>query len=744
MSSILSDAEGTVNMIDDTLVFGRNQQEHDERLRKVLSKIEAAGITLNEDKCEFSKDQVTFLGHVIDSDGIRPDPAKIKAIKEMAAPTNIHELRRFLGMANQLSKFTSRLAETSKPLRDLLSTKRVWTWGPAQQQSFQLIKELLTSDPAVLALYDPQRKTRVSADASAYGLGAVLEQQQDDMSWRPVVYQSRSMTSCEQRYAQIEKEALSVTWACERLSSYLIGKKFEILTDHKPLVSLLGSKDLDTLPPRIQRFRMRLMRFHYSIQHIPGKDHVIADALSRSPVMKADPTDENLHKVSQEFVDLVLESLPSSDEQLRRIELHQQEDEICKSLIEYCKNGWPEKSSVKGLLKLYIPIASELTVVNGLLMRGKRIVIPSCLRMEMLDKLHSGHLGIVRCRERARQSVWWPGLARQLQEFIENCTACRLNEKNRAEPLIPTQLPELPWQKVASDLLEYKGNMYLVVTDYYSRYVELAKLTCITSPSIIGHLKSIFARHGIPVAMVTDNGPQYSSSVFKEFSREYGFTHVTSSPRFAQSNGHVERAVQTVKSLLKKCNDPYLALLTYRSTPLEHGFSPAELLMSRRLRTTVPIVASQLNPSVPDYATVKAKDDMIKERQKRNFDSHHGARELEPLCTGSKVWISDLKTHGTVYGNPQARSYVVATPNGQIRRNRRHLAKLPENTTEQSTAEQKLADLTPCESLPSDETICIAPSSPYSPATTVDTKRTEHLQTTRCGRVVRPPKRFSD
>ena len=188
-------------------------------------------------------------------------------------------------------------------------------------------------------------------------------------------------------------------------------------------------------------------------------------------------------------------------------------------------------------------------------------MIPSSLRMDMLDKLHSGHLGIVRCRERARQSVWWPGLARQLKECVENCSVCRLNAKNRAEPMIPSELPELPWHKLASDLLEYRGSMYLVVTDYYSRYVELAKLNSTTSLSIINHLKSMFARHGIPVTLVTDNGPQYSSGVFEEFAREYGFTHVTSSPRFAQGNGHVERAVQTVKSLLKKCSDPHLALL---------------------------------------------------------------------------------------------------------------------------------------------------------------------------------------
>ena len=435
-------------------------------------------------------------------------------------------------------------------------------------------------------------------------------------------------------------------------------------------------------------------------------------------------------------------SFPATDKQLKNIELHQQEDDICKLLIEYCRNGWPEKSAVKGLLKHYLPVASELTVVNGLLMRGSRIVIPSAMRMEMLDRLHSGHLGIVRCRERARQSVWWPGLAQQLQECVENCSVCRQNAKNRAEPLIPSQLPDLPWQKLASDLLEYKGSMYLVVTDYYSRYVELAKLSSTTSVSIINHLKSIFARHGIPVTLVTDNGPQYSSHVFEEFAKEYGFTHVTSSPRFAQSNGHAERAIQTVKQLLKKCSDPHLALLTYRSTPLEHGFSPAQLLMSRQLRTTVPIVPSQLKPSVPDYTTVKAKDDMIKDRQKRNFDSHHGARELEPLSTGNKVWISDLKTHGTVEDNPQNRSYTVSTPNGQIRRNRRHLTKLTElENTQETTAEEDTR------TAPALDPPALEEGSPTRTTETTSSSRYAKQQnqtTTRSGRVIKLPQRYRD
>ena len=391
-----------------------------------------------------------------------------------------------------------------------------------------------------------------------------MTQKQENGEWRPVAYNSRALSDVERRYAQIEKEALAVTWACERLSDLLIGKTFHLKTDHKPLIPLLSTKDLDTLPPRIQRFRMRLMRFHYTIEHIPGKLLVSADALSRAPVT-GDSSDAELHEVSQAFVDHIMSSLPATNQQLGNIAAHQQDYDICQLLIRYCRNGWPDKSTIKGPLKLYWPVAAELTVQNGLLMRGCRIVIPASQRMEILEKLHTGYLGIVRCRQRANQSVWWPGIGRQLQELVDNCTVCRQHSRNRAEPMISTELPSLPWQKVATDLLDLQNRMYLLVVDYYSRYVELAKLTSTTSPTIIQHLKSIFARHGVPESVVSDNGPQYSSNAFATFAEEYGFTHITSSPRYAQANGLAERTVQTVKSLLKKSSDPYLALLSYRS-----------------------------------------------------------------------------------------------------------------------------------------------------------------------------------
>ena len=219
-------------MIDDTIICGRDQEEHDAQLEAALERIKSAGLTLNREKCEFSQEEVSFLGQVVGKEGIRPDPNKVKAIVDMEEPTDRSELRRFLGMVNQLGKFSSQVAEISKPLRDLLSPKREWIWDSAQKQSFRALKQELSKPDKLLAHYDPATQTVVSADPSSFGLGAVLiQKQKEDGSWRPVAYNSRSLSDVERRYAQIEKEALAVTWVCERFSDFFIGKEFQLETD---------------------------------------------------------------------------------------------------------------------------------------------------------------------------------------------------------------------------------------------------------------------------------------------------------------------------------------------------------------------------------------------------------------------------------------------------------------------------------------------------------------------------------
>ena len=371
---------------------------------------------------------------------------------------------------------------------------------------------------------------------------------------------------------------------------------------------MLSSKSLDSLPARIQRFRMRLLRFQFTISHVPGKEFYIADTLSRAPASSYSSSDEQFYHKTDMFVRLVTESLPISEERLRQIAKLQEKDPVCQQLKQYCLKGWPVGNRVPSAAKPFQPVSSELTVQDGLLMRSNRIVIPNEQRREILDKIHAGHQGIDKCRKRAKLSVWWPGLSQQIETLVHNCPECSRERLQPKEPLIPTELPKLPWDKVATDLFVWKGNNYLLVVDYLSRYVEIARLVKQTSNEVIHQLKIIFARHGIRRVVISDNGPQYASWEFTKFSKAYDFTHVTSSPRYPQSNGEAERAVRSIKDLLRKSNDPFLALLAYRSTPLKNGFSPAELLMGRRLRTTLPMVPEQLIPQTPDYDLVASRE----------------------------------------------------------------------------------------------------------------------------------------
>ena len=212
------------------------------------------------------------------------------------------------------------------------------------------------------------------------------------------------------------------------------------------------------------------------------------------------------------------------------------------------------------------------------------------MRLTMLAKLHEGHQGVVRCRSRVHSSVWWPGPSRKLEELVRSCTACAVERCNPSAPIIASDTVLRPWQKVGMDMFVYKKATYLLVVDYASSYV--AKLAATTSPDVILHLRSIFTRHGIPETVVSDNGPQYASYEFAQFASEEGFIHVTSSPRYPQSNGKAERILHTVTAMLKKSVDPYGALLAYRTTSLECGYSPAQLLMGRQLTTSILVASS--------------------------------------------------------------------------------------------------------------------------------------------------------
>ncbi|UYV61429.1 K02A2.6-like [Cordylochernes scorpioides] len=334
------------------------------------------------------------------------------------------------------------------------------------------------------------------------------------------------------------------------------------------------------------------------------------------------------------------------DDILTKIFEAQQEDTTLKAVVNYLEQGWPDKKKMSQALLSYWHVKDELGVQNGLLMRSCRLVIPASMKLEILDKLHAGHFGITKTRLRARETVWWPGISEEIAETVRKCSVCIQEAVSKHEPLIPTNFPTRPWQKIGMDLFKFENKWYLVDIDYYSRFPEMTQLDRLTANVVVRSCKSIFARHGIPETVVSDNGTQFGAArEFANFARQYGFQHVTSSPRFPQSNGMAEAGVKIAKLILKKNQDPSLGLLEYRSTPLENGYSPAELLMGRKLRTTLPIAPENLNPRydrrcgatdmeelseakyINCWFILKSTEDKLKVRQKTcvilNFCLHH-------------------------------------------------------------------------------------------------------------------------
>ena len=743
---------GVNTMMDDIIVWGTTQEEHDKRLRQVMEIARRANLTLNREKCQFSVNRLTFVGDVLCEDGIQPDPAKIAAIMNMKRPENKTEVQRFLGMVNYLGKFLPHLSTKSAPLRNLLDERNEWSWQESQENAWIELKEILTSEP-LLQFYDPEKPIRISADASKDGLGAVLLQQKDD-KWLPVVYASRAMTEAEQRYAQIEKELLAITFACERFHQHIYGQELEVETDHKPLIPLF-TKSLSDCPLRIQRLMIRLQRYDLKVSYTPGKFMYVADALSRA-VDRTTNVETQKDDV-QSYVDMVLTSLPVSSNKKEEIIKETASDTTLQKLLTVIRNGWPNaKHQCDPAISMYWNVRHELSEAGGMIFKGQKIVMPSSLRKEMLRKVHEGHLGIEKCKRRAREVMYWPNINNDITIVVQNCRSClEYKPRQQQERLTPHSTPARAWEKVAADLFTVEGKNYIVMVDYFSQYIEVCNLnTSTSSNAVIDRMKSVFARHGTPCEVFTDNGPQFSSAEFRRFAEEWDFIHTTSSPHYPQSNGLAESAVKIVKNIMHKTKhsgqDLYKALQIYRSSPLECGKSPAELLFSRRLRSNLPIADSLLRPQQMQTISVRKR-----EEQQKRYDQH--ARNLPKLAVGDHVKLLDMNSRrwsreGVVTAKLPYRSYLVESEDVSVRRNRKHLRQIktqqpcvqPMNHFEPDAP--KMAENPPDECnqqhAPTGDDVSPTPSPAKNLPSPENNQSRTSTRMTRSGRIINPPKRL--
>ena len=413
----------------------------------------------------------------------------------------------------------------------------------------------------------------LQVDASSKGLGAVLLQEN-----RPIAFASKALTPAESRYANIERELLAVVYGCEKFHTYLYGRQFVVESDHRPLEQN-QKKNLDMAPPRLQRMLLRLQPYDCIIKYKPGKEMVIANTLSRLSPREGDEIPGMQVKIHH-----LVEFSP--------VELQQIKDETAKDrtlqiLSEQVMQGWPDSiKKTQQEIKPYWNNRDDISIQEGVILLGSRIIVPKLLRQKIMQEIHSGHQGMEKCKLRAKSCVYWPGIYKEIENLVASCCACKKFQNSlQKEPMIPSEVAPRPWHTVSANLFKVNNFWYIVITDYYSKFPFVKKSNNLTATTVVNVVRSIFSEQGIPETLICDNGT---------LAKRYGFRVVNSSPYYPKGHGFIERQVQTVKKILLKCKesgtDPSLALLSLRSTPLSATLkSPAELLNGRMFKTTLPV-----------------------------------------------------------------------------------------------------------------------------------------------------------
>ncbi|XP_025270352.1 uncharacterized protein K02A2.6-like [Camponotus floridanus] len=612
ISQTFENIEKVVSFQDDILLWASTKKELHSVLIKVLQAARAQGIKFNPKKCIFGTETISFLGHKFCHKGMSVSQEKIKAIKEMKDPTNKQSLQRALGMFNYMSKFIPNYSAICAPLRDLLKIDNEFVWTDSQRKAFQLLKKLITQAP-VLGYYDPNKKLTLSVDASSIGLGATLIQE-----GQPIAYASRALTEVQTRYSQIEKELLAICFGVERFRQYIWGRDAILVeTDHKPLVGIFN-KPLYKVPTRLQRMMLRLQPFRLTIKHVPGKYMYIADTLSRDfSRTSCDSSDsqKDFDEDIEKQIAMLIENIPVTKDNWKLISQGYLEDSLLTKVKQYILKGWPTNyKEIEEKVKPFFEFKEELVVIKEIIFRGDRILIPTALKKYMLTKLHTGHPGINRMIKRAEMTMYWKGINQDIKKYVKSCKSCQKFQNGQIKQIMRyKKVPKLPWAEVGCDIFELNQKYYIVVVDSLSNFIEVVSLSDLKSSTVIEKLKTIFARHGIPLILYTDGALCFDSELFKRFTKNWSFTHIMSSPHYPKSNGLAESAVKSIKKLFKKAfdagEDPYLALLNLRNTPRDKVHSPASLLMARKetkFKVGEPILFQKMPKATWTPGTVQA------------------------------------------------------------------------------------------------------------------------------------------
>lgn len=595
LTQTLSHIDNIIVYQDDVLILTKDIESHYDTLRKVLNALKDKGIKINTAKCKFLCDSVDYLGHVFDKHGVSPNFNKIKSIIQAPEPKNVKQVQAFLGLCNYYTRFIPNFAQEMSPLYHLLKKDTPFKWTRAQQECFNTIKQLFKSHD-ILQHYNPDYELKLETDASSYGIGAVLLTRPDSSSsWLPIQFASRTLNSSERNYSNIEREALSIIFGLEKFRNFLLGSKFIISNDQKPLTKLFSNCKAvpTTCSARIQRWALILSQFNYTLEYSRGQDNVHSDCLSRLPLP------ETVTEAEPYEIVCTLELLEKEYITPKDIQIHTDKDPNLVTLKQYIKTGCPDRI-VNPVLSKFKSLIPYLTISKGCIMYQNRVFIPESLRTKVLNLFHDNHPGIVAMKALARSLIWYPSLDNDITNLVSSCKICQSVRCKPATCNVSWPTPSRAWSRIHIDHFFIDNFTCLIVVDAFSKYIEVEVVKSTSTSETIDALSIIFARNGLPDVLVSDNASCFTSFEFKSFLTKNAINHMTPPPYSPASNGQAERGVRVIKDMLKKapsdCSFKYRlskVLLQYRSVPHNTTqIAPAVALNKRKLIT----MRDRINP----------------------------------------------------------------------------------------------------------------------------------------------------
>lgn len=691
--------KGVRNIADDIIVYGKTRDEHDTNLEKCLRRLNDKGLKLNKPKCMFLTKTLNFFGQVFSDSGMCPDPKRVSDLREAPIPKNVHEVRSLLGMANYSSNYIANFATITEPLRALTKKNAMFQWTDKHQKAFDNLKTALSSAPC-MAYFNISKETTVTVDASPVGVSAIISQSTKEKNENKVIaYASRALTAVETRYSQTEKEALAIVWAIEHFHLYLYGHDFVLVTDHKPLEVIYGSSRSKP-SARIERWVLRLQPYTFKVVYKPGATNP-ADYLSRHPVPTKNTKNQEMTESYINFV--TTNSIPKAMT-LEEIKKATDKDETLRAVRAAIKlNKWHYDS-----VKQFKTVRDELSVTSdGIVLRGTRIVIPESLQKRAIAIAHESHPGLNKTKSLIREKIWFPNIDKMVKDAIDRCIPCQaVGRPPPPEPLCMTDMPKGQWETVHIDFYGPlpSGEYLLVAIDRYSRYPEVEIVRSTKASTVIPKLDQMFARHGIPIIIKSDNGPPFNSYEYIRYLEALGIKASFSTPVWPQGNSEVERFMQPLGKALKTAvieGRPWQQelnrfLLQYRTTPhVSTNVPPAELLFNRTVRGKLPVLHKR---NIVNRHKIAQKSETAKKDYNKKFaDKKRNVRKSD-ITTGDYVLVrQERKNKLTPNFNPNP--YVVINrqhsrvsaraKNGHIiTRNVSHFKKMP-NPEQPSSDEEE-------------------------------------------------------